>query len=77
MKDLRKMIEALNKQISWEQEELGKELARVAEKANEDRETSYYLADVERVVNEAKETQTRIRELETKRDLLRYALEEF
>lgn len=24
MKDLRKMIEALNKQISWEQEELGK-----------------------------------------------------
>jgi hypothetical protein len=77
MKDLRKMIEALNKQISWEQEELGKELARVAEKANEDRETSYYLADVERVVNEAKETQARIRELETKRDLLRYALEEF
>lgn len=77
MKDLRKMIEALNKQISWEQEELGKELARVAEKANEDRETSYYLADVERAVNEAKETQARIRELETKRDLLRYALEEF
>mgnify|MGYP000074327650 FL=1 len=77
MKDLREMIEALNKQISWEQEELGKELARVAEKANEDRETSYYLADVERVVNEAKDTQARIHELEIKRDLLRYALEEF
>lgn len=77
MKDLRKMIEALNKQISWEQEELGKELARVAEKANEGRETSYYLADVERAVNVAKETQARIRELEAKRDLLRYALEEF
>lgn len=76
MKDLRKMIEALNKQISWEQEELGKELARVAEKANEDRETSYYLADVERAVNRAKETQARIRELEIKRDLLRYVLEE-
>lgn len=76
MKDLRKMIDALNKRISWEQEELGKELARVAEKANEDRETSYYLADVERAVNEAKETQARIRELEIKRDLLRYALEE-
>lgn len=45
MKDLRKMIENLSKRISWEQEELGKELARVAEKANEDRETSYYLVD--------------------------------
>lgn len=76
MKDLRKMIEALNKRISWEQEELGKELARVAEKANEDRETSYYLVDVERAVNEAKETQARIRELEIQRDTLRYALEE-
>lgn len=76
MKDLRKMIEALNKRISWEQEELSKELARVAEKAQEDRETSYYLVDVERALNEAKETQARIRELEIKRDLLRYALEE-
>lgn len=76
MKDLRKMIENLNKQISWRQEELSKELARVAEKAQEDRATSYYLADVERVVNEAKETQARIRELELQRDILRYALEE-
>lgn len=76
MKDLRKMIENLNKQISWEQEELSKELARVAEKAQEDHETSYYLADVERAVNEAKETQARIRELEIQRDTLRYALEE-
>ena len=76
MKDLRKMIENLNKRISWEQEELGKELARVAEKANEDHETSYYLVDVERALNEAKETQARIRELEIQRDTLRYALEE-
>ena len=76
MKDLRKMIEALNKRISWEQEELSKELARVAEKAQEDRTTSYYLADVERAVNEAKETQARIRELKIQRDTLRYALEE-
>lgn len=76
MKDLRKMIENLNKWISWKQEELGKELARVAEKANEDRETSYYLVDVERALNEAKETQARIRELEIQRDTLRYALEE-
>ena len=76
MKDLRKMIEALNKRISWEQEELSKELARVAEKAQEDRSTSYYLVDVERVLNEAKETQARIRELEIQRDTLRYALEE-
>ena len=76
MKDLRKMIENLNKQISWRQEELRKELARVAEKAQEDRATSYYLADVERAVNEAKETQARIRELELQRDILRYALEE-
>ena len=76
MKDLRKMIENLNKRISWEQEELSKELARVAEKAQEDRETSYYLVDVERAVNEAKETQARIRELEIQRDTLRYALEE-
>lgn len=76
MKDLRKMIENLNKQISWRQEELSKELARVAEKAQEDRATSYYLADVERAVNEAKETQARIRELELQRDILRYALEE-
>lgn len=76
MKDLRKMIEALNKRISWEQEKLGKEIARVAEKANEDRETSYYLVDVERALNEAKETLTIIRELEAQRDTLRYALEE-
>lgn len=76
MKDLRKMIENLNKRISWEQEELSKELARVAEKAQEDRETSYYLADVERAVNEAKDTQARIRELEIRRDTLSYALEE-
>lgn len=76
MKDLRKMIENLNKQISWRQEELSKELARVAEKAQEDRATSYYLADVERAVNEAKETQARIRELELQRDILRYTLEE-
>lgn len=76
MKDLRKMIENLNKRISWEQEELSKELARVAEKAQEDRSTSYYLVDVERAVNEAKETQARIRELEIQRDTLRYALEE-
>lgn len=76
MKDLRKMIENLNKQISWRQEELSKELARVAEKAQEDRATSYYLEDVERAVNEAKETQARIRELELQRDTLRYALEE-
>lgn len=76
MKDLRKMIEALNKRISWEQEELSKELARVAEKAQEDRSTSYYLVDVERALNEAKETRARIRELEIQRDTLRYALEE-
>lgn len=76
MKDLRKMIEALNKRISWEQEELSKELARVAKNAQEDRSTSYYLVDVERAVNEAKETQARIRELEIQRDTLRYALEE-
>ena len=76
MKDLRKMIEALNKRMSWEQEELSKELARVAEKAQEDRLTSYYLVDVERALNEAKETQARIRELEIQRDTLRYALEE-
>ena len=76
MKDLRKMIDALNKRISWEQEELSKELARVAEKAQEDRSTSYYLVDVERALNEAKETQARIRELEIQRDTLRYALEE-
>lgn len=76
MKDLRKMIEALNKRISWEQEELSKELARVAENAQEDRSTSYYLVDVERAVNEAKETQARIREFEIQRDTLRYALEE-
>lgn len=76
MKDLRKMIEALNKRISLEQEELSKELARVAENAQEDRSTSYYLVDVERAVNEAKETQARIRELEIQRDTLRYALEE-
>ena len=76
MKDLRKMIENLNERISWEQEQLSTELASVAKNAQEDCRTSYYLADVECAVNEAKETQARIRELEIKRDLLRYALEE-
>lgn len=76
MKDLRKMIVNLNLRISWEQAQLSTELAIVAKNAQEDCRTSYYLADVERAVNRAKETQARIRELEIKRDLLRYVLEE-
>ncbi len=75
MKDVQKMIEMLTQQISWKQEELRDELEYVADVAQENRGTSYYLADLERAMNVAKKTQESIRELEIKLNTLKYILE--
>ena len=76
MRDVRKMIANLDRQIEWQKEDLDRELARVAEKAQGDRNTSYYLSDVERAVREANDTLARIKELELQKHVLQVTLDE-
>ena len=76
MRDVRKMIANLDKKIAWVKEDLDRELARVAEKAQEDRTTSFYLSDVERAVDAANTTLARIKELELQKHVLLVALDE-
>lgn len=76
MRDVRKMIANLDRKIEWQKEDLDKELARVAEKAQGDRSTSYFLSDVERAVREANDTLARIKELELQKHILQVALDE-
>lgn len=76
MRDVRKMIANLDRKIERQKEDLDKELAMVAEKAQGDRSTSYYLSDVERAVREANDTLARIKELELQKHVLQVALDE-
>ena len=76
MRDLRRMIENLERSIAWRKESLDRDLARVAEKAAADRTDIHYLSDVEEAVRDANETKKLLRELELQVSALRCALDE-
>lgn len=76
MRDVREMIANISETIEWKQEELDKELELIAEKAQQNRNTYYYVTEVEQALEEAKRTQAQIRELKVQKQVLELVLEE-